>query len=257
MSDYEPKWKDSEQCHSGYYNDIRFGRIAFTHFFYSSSTTNCGHLISDFTKSTSVVIFKEIIIPTFAGTTTLIAIDDWIVIFQKVDTSVSFARSWIDYVNGFGANNCNFWMGLEKMYQLTRTGSYKIKLEILSDVGRIVSAEYGSFSLNSQTNLYTVHVSGYTGSDGDLMNYGSSFSGMPFSTYDADNGPCSSNCGSVCGIGWWYNHCDWDVYILSFTLNDGSLHTMKKGRMMVKHAWPNAAWNRFEMHGTIALMLRF
>ena len=126
-------------------------------------------LISEFGNDVSTQCNAFISIPTFADLTQVTTIDGWMVIFQNVDTNTSFNRPWVDYVNGFGTYNCNFWMGLEKIHQLTSNGRYSMKLEVLLENGSRLSAEYASFQLSSQSYLYTISVSGFSGTDGDII----------------------------------------------------------------------------------------
>ena len=72
------------------------------------------------------------------------------------------------YKNGYGVYNSNFWLGLEKMHQMTNAG-YKFRMEVLSTDGLWFSAEYDSFSLASETNQYTLSIAGYSGDTGDIF----------------------------------------------------------------------------------------
>ena len=194
--------------------------------------------ISDFDNDLSTRCMASITIPKFTEVTQVMTIDGWMVIFQKVDTNTSFHRPWDDYVNGFGTYDYNFWMGLEKIHQLTSTGTYSMKLEVLLQNGIKLLAEYASFQLSDRSYQYYISVSGFSGTDGDIMTdgtYTDGFNGMKFSTYDSDNDQCGSNCGSRCDMGWWYNHCClWptaDFYIPLYTSSPVST-----ARMMIKLA---------------------
>ena len=104
------------------------------------------------------------------GTSQVLSIYNWIIIQQRINGSVSFNLGWIDYVNGFG-DLTNIWLGLEKMYQLTAAQTYKLRIEIqATSNGDWFSAEYSSFYLDSSSNFYAIHVSGYSGDAGDGFN---------------------------------------------------------------------------------------
>ena len=46
----------------------------------------------------------------------------WTVVQRRMDGSVDFSRDWFGYENGFGNLNFEFWLGLSKIYRLTKGG---------------------------------------------------------------------------------------------------------------------------------------
>ena len=44
----------------------------------------------------------------------------WTVIQRRADGSVDFSITWADYKFGFGSLNNEFWLGNEKIHQLTK-----------------------------------------------------------------------------------------------------------------------------------------
>ena len=142
------------------------------------------------------------------------SVNGWIVIQQRITANTSFALPWANYTAGFGTYNDNFWLGLEKVYQLTANKRYKLRFELLQTNGQWMSAEYDGFSLGGAATYYTIHVSGFTGdtgSCGDVMNttYSNNqvHNGMKFTTVDQDHDLSSGNCATSRGGGWWYNDC--------------------------------------------------
>ncbi|ESO01703.1 hypothetical protein HELRODRAFT_81478, partial [Helobdella robusta] len=128
----------------------------------------------------------------------------WIVIQQRIDGSQSFNLSWNEYKSGFGTYYKNFWLGLEKMHQLTTSADYRLKFEVFI-CGSWYSDEYDHFKISSKLVKYSLNVSGYSGDKFDVLNY---HNGMKFSTLDQDNdihnsGSCSSNWCS----GNWFHKC--------------------------------------------------
>ena len=128
------------------------------------------------------------------------------------DNTTSFDQTWSVYKNGFGQITSNFWLGLEKIYQLTMSGqNTMLRLEVLVVNGRWYSAEYSSFNLESEAGNYSLHVNGNWGDMGDVFNLGPSTdrqNGMAFTTKDADHdlyGP--ANCAILKNGGFWYNAC--------------------------------------------------
>ncbi|ESO08254.1 hypothetical protein HELRODRAFT_92352, partial [Helobdella robusta] len=133
----------------------------------------------------------------------------WIVIQQRIDGSQSFNQTWSTYKSGFGIYYRNFWLGLEKMHQLTASADYRLRFEVL-DKGKWYSDEYDHFKINSELEKYSINVSGYRGDWFDGLNYPKSNlvqNGMNFSTPDQDNDRTATNCASYYSSGNWFNGC--------------------------------------------------
>ena len=56
-----------------------------------------------------------------------------------------FNRNWADYKAGFGDHNKEFWLGNEKIHQLTKDGDMKLRIELEAWDGRTTWAEYETF----------------------------------------------------------------------------------------------------------------
>ena len=56
-----------------------------------------------------------------------------------------FYRNWTDYKLGFGDSNREFWLGNENIYQLTKFGNAKLRVELEAHDGRTAWAEYDTF----------------------------------------------------------------------------------------------------------------
>src|SRR6218665_410824 len=139
-------------------------------------------------------------------------INDWVLIHQMIPNGQKlFKSNWTKYSNGFGDPTDNYWIGNEQIHQLTSAGYQKLRVEVQSlNTTKWYSAEYDSFDVSSETNWYTLNVSGYFGDGGDGLNFGQYASyisnGMKFSTVDMDNDLfVNSTCATVGG--WWYNKC--------------------------------------------------
>ncbi|KAK2139347.1 hypothetical protein LSH36_1849g00001 [Paralvinella palmiformis] len=88
--------------------------------------------------------------------------DGWTIILKRMDGSVDFNREWEDYKNSFGSSDGEFWAGNEQIHRLTNDGRvYSLRVELKTDDGKQYYAEYGKFSIASEDNRYTLHVSNY------------------------------------------------------------------------------------------------
>ncbi|CAK8686815.1 unnamed protein product [Clavelina lepadiformis] len=137
--------------------------------------------------------------------------DGWTIFQRRIEGSVDFGRRWVDYANGFGQIDGEFWLGLDNIHEMTREGGCRLKIELWDFDGNQRHADYSSFSIESAENLYRLRVSGYSGNAGDSLTW---HNGYPFSTEDNDNDPESKysnsrNCATHYGgsQGWWFRNC--------------------------------------------------
>ena len=56
-----------------------------------------------------------------------------------------FYRNWADYKHGFGYHNKEFWLGNDKIHELTKSGDMKLRVELEAWDGRTAWAEYDTF----------------------------------------------------------------------------------------------------------------
>ncbi|KAM4709089.1 fibrinogen beta chain [Discoglossus pictus] len=158
----------------------------------------------------------------------------WTVIQNRQDGSVGFGRTWDSYKSGFGniAKNggkpyCDmpgeFWLGNEKISQLTNLGPTEALFEMEDWDGAKVTAHYTGFLVQNEANKYQLSVSGYKGNAGNALLDGATqlkgenrtmtiHNGMFFSTFDRDNdgwlhADPNKQCAKEDGGGWWYNRC--------------------------------------------------
>ncbi|CAL4083246.1 unnamed protein product, partial [Meganyctiphanes norvegica] len=135
----------------------------------------------------------------------------WTVIQRREDYGEpreNFIRDWNAYKHGFGNSNEEFWLGNENIYMLTNTEDYILRIELEDFDGNKRYAEYSTFKLHGEGEMYKLEIGGYSGNAGDSLNdpwYGSNLS--PFSTYNSDNDRSSLNCASMLKGGWWWRSC--------------------------------------------------
>ncbi|CAC5421417.1 Fibrinogen-like protein 1,Fibrinogen-like protein A,Tenascin,Ryncolin-2,Ryncolin-4,Tenascin-X,Ficolin-1-A,Angiopoietin-related protein 1,Ficolin-2,Ryncolin-1,Tenascin-R,Ficolin-3,Ryncolin-3,Ficolin-1 [Mytilus coruscus] len=127
----------------------------------------------------------------------------WTVIQRRTDGSENFRRTWVEYENGFGDLQNEFWLGNKCLNLLTSSGSYKLRVELVTIYYHIYYAEYSTFSVGDVASRYTLTVNGYGGNAGNQMAYNN---GFPFTTYDRDYDSNSGNCAVSYGA-WWHQSC--------------------------------------------------
>ncbi|XP_025102261.1 ficolin-1-like isoform X2 [Pomacea canaliculata] len=128
----------------------------------------------------------------------------WLVFQRRRDGSVDFYRNWTDYENGFGDVTGEFWLGLSRLYRLTKDKPVRLRVDLREVNGESHYAEYSSFSVGGPETNYRLNVSGYSGTAGDSMEYQNTLS---FTTNDRDNDKYPDNCAAVFHGAWWYNDC--------------------------------------------------
>ncbi|XP_066283121.1 fibrinogen-like protein 1 isoform X1 [Branchiostoma lanceolatum] len=134
----------------------------------------------------------------------------WSVIQRRVDGSVPFNRTWDEYKWGFGTVEGEFWLGNDKIHQLTDRGDLRLRVDIQDWEGNAAYAEYNTFRLSDERNKYRLQIYGYSGTAGDAMTGSDPNNGAPFSTLDRDNdGHTGTSCAQRYGGqgGWWFHNC--------------------------------------------------
>ena len=125
----------------------------------------------------------------------------WTVIQRRTDGSVDFFKNWADYKFGFGSLRNEFWLGNEKIHQLTKRKNMMIRFDLENFDGNKTYAEYRTFYVDGENDNYRLHVSSYSGTAGDSLSY---HNGMEFSTRDRDNDKWSStSCAERYHGAWW------------------------------------------------------
>ncbi|XP_066302108.1 ficolin-2-like [Branchiostoma lanceolatum] len=133
----------------------------------------------------------------------------WTVIQKRFNGSVDFARDWETYKNGFGALVGEFWLGNDKINQISNAQIYLLRIELENWSSESRYAEYDGFYIEDEAAKYLLHVGAYSGTAGDGGLGLSYHNGRKFSTHDQDNDVWSDNCATVHGGGgWWYRICD-------------------------------------------------
>ena len=136
----------------------------------------------------------------------------WTMFLRNAYGLVTFNKTWIEYKNGFGNVEYDFWLGNEFMYNVTtlyNTHSKAVDLyvTVADEDDKSYSAIYKNFAILSENTSYTLQVSDrFNGTLGDALYH---HSNVKFSTKDKDDDyRPSQDCANKYGeYGWWYHHC--------------------------------------------------
>ncbi|XP_055588983.1 ficolin-2-like [Uranotaenia lowii] len=130
----------------------------------------------------------------------------WTVIQNRYDGSVDFFRNWTDYEKGFGDLQTEFWLGLEKIHQLTTLKAHELHVVLETFDGEKAVAKYSHFVVDGPKDKYKLSSLGtYSGNAGDSLKY---HLNMKFTTKDEDNDVGEKgNCAITYQGAWWYKKC--------------------------------------------------
>ncbi|XP_039437420.1 fibrinogen-like protein 1 isoform X1 [Culex pipiens pallens] len=134
----------------------------------------------------------------------------WIVIQQRINGTVEFNRNWEDYKNGFGSVGQfnEFWLGLERMHQLTTSDSYELAVELRNESSHYGYALFSNFKVAGENDNYRL-FSGFRYSEGIIGNTIQISFNEQFSANDKDyDKETDIHCGSKYKGGWWFFDCD-------------------------------------------------
>ncbi|XP_078687243.1 microfibril-associated glycoprotein 4-like [Branchiostoma floridae x Branchiostoma belcheri] len=129
----------------------------------------------------------------------------WTVFQRRQDGSEDFYRGWADYKAGFGKLDGEFWLGNDKLHQLTSQAQYEMRVDLEDFEGNSAYAQYQVFTVGSEAEHYRLTVGNYIGTAGDSMV--DKHNGKPFSTKDRDYDDFTSSCAQRYKGGWWYGVC--------------------------------------------------
>ncbi|XP_061570646.1 angiopoietin-4-like [Cololabis saira] len=143
----------------------------------------------------------------------------WTVFQRRTGEPLSFEKNWQAYKNGFGRPTNDHWLGLEKVFLLTKKKRWTLRVDLWDFEGGSAFAEYKNFRLGNERTAYKLHVGQYRGNAGDAIRGaypGIDQNGYGFSTIDRDNDGCNpcifgdiarDRCVDTKYSGWWFSKC--------------------------------------------------
>ena len=87
----------------------------------------------------------------------------WTIFQRRMDGSVDFYRNWLNYRKGFGDLNGEFWLGLNKINRLSKSGQNTLRVDLEDFENETRYAEYRTFAVANETGKYRLTVGGYSG----------------------------------------------------------------------------------------------
>ena len=149
----------------------------------------------------------------------------------------NFARTWNEYKEGFGTiQQKNFWIGLERIHNLTDSGLYGLQVDVKENDGVIRTVNYDSFRISDEYDKYRLYISGFKPGTSGLADRLADHNNLPFTTKDSDNDGDKNNCAHYYGnAGWWYGSC----YACNLNHFNGPAWTL---------------WNRHELESKMTLI---
>lgn len=129
----------------------------------------------------------------------------WSVIERRKTFSESFNRTWLEYAEGFGDKNTDFFIGFNLLHTITSLQPHELLIRLHQNSGT-KEARYSYFIVGSESESFELKSLGaYSGDAGDGMRINEK---QKFSTYDKDNDLVMGiSCSIDAGGGWWYTDC--------------------------------------------------
>lgn len=121
---------------------------------------------------------------------------------NRLDGSVYFEREWAEYKSGFGNLKGEFWLGLDKIHEITYSKKYELVILLTDWSDTVKYAKYGEFRMAGEAELYAIKKLGtFSGDTTDAMMM---IQGTKFSTVDKNNEAMMGTCVTTRRGGWWY-----------------------------------------------------
>ncbi|CAC5390290.1 Fibrinogen-like protein A,Ryncolin-4,Angiopoietin-related protein 1,Ficolin-3,Ficolin-1-B,Techylectin-5A,Ficolin-2,Ryncolin-1,Tenascin-R,Ficolin-1,Fibrinogen C domain-containing protein 1-A,Tenascin-X,Tenascin-N,Ryncolin-3,Fibrinogen C domain-containing protein 1,Ryncolin-2,Angiopoietin-related protein 2,Ficolin-1-A,Tenascin,Fibrinogen C domain-containing protein 1-B,Angiopoietin-4 [Mytilus coruscus] len=128
----------------------------------------------------------------------------WTIIQRRIDGKTDFDRNWVDYREGFGDPQKEYWLGNKYLNILTTNGKYELRVDLTDTKNKMTYALYKTFTVSDENSQYKLTIGVHSGTASDGMAYDN---GKKFTTKDRDHDTNSrGNCAKTFG-GWWHGNC--------------------------------------------------
>ena len=87
----------------------------------------------------------------------------WLVVQRRKDGSVDFNRTWVEYEEGFGDLDGEFWYGLRPLHCLTSQGQWQLRIDFTCSNGTKSYMVYNKFAVAPASSQYKLSISGFSG----------------------------------------------------------------------------------------------
>ena len=132
----------------------------------------------------------------------------WTVFQRRFDGSVEFKnRTWLEYKEGFGNPQGEYWLGNEAVHRLTSTEEFDYMVWAKAFDGVTAKRKLLGFRLGNEASGYRFHYQGLASGYEDQPLYAnnkgySNMNGAEFSAFDRGLTVCAASFG-----GWWHRGC--------------------------------------------------
>ena len=103
----------------------------------------------------------------------------WTVFQKRRDGSENLYRTFLEYQQGFGELNGEFWLGLDAIHRLTV--DVTLRIDMMAPGNSKAYAKYDDFSIGNAKSKNVIYFGRYSGTAGDALRI---HKGMKFSTPD-------------------------------------------------------------------------
>ena len=87
----------------------------------------------------------------------------WTVFQRRQDGSQDFYRPWSDYKSGFGNPKGEFWLGLDKIHRLSKSGQNILRIDMMDFNKATRYATYEKFSLGDEQSKFQLDIGTFSG----------------------------------------------------------------------------------------------
>ena len=130
--------------------------------------------------------------------------EGWMTWLRRKDGSVNFQEPWEKYKKGFGDLKSEFWLGLDMLHRITKTGGYRMQAKIRNYAGDWKVKIYDNFKVGSEEGFYQLTLSN-NNETGNSRMLPDVLDGAQLSTVERDHdGMRRVHCARAYRGGWWH-----------------------------------------------------